>query len=43
MRSQEKNDNFETLVRNWFEKYQHKHSLTPEQKERVIQKILEDK
>jgi len=34
---------FETLVRNWFEKNPHKHGLTPEQKERVIQKILSEK
>ena len=34
---------FETLVRNWFEKNPHKHGLTPEQKERVIQKILSQK
>lgn len=38
----EKND-METLVRNWFKKYPHKHTLTPEQQERVIQKILLDK
>ncbi len=43
LRSQEKNTDFETLVRSWFEKYQHKHSLSPEQKERVIQKILNEK
>jgi predicted SprT family Zn-dependent metalloprotease len=39
----EKTVNFETLVRNWFDKYKHKHTLTPEQQERVIQKILLDK
>lgn len=31
---------FETVVRNWFERNHHKHNLNPEQKERVIQKIL---
>ena len=38
----EKND-METLVRNWFKKYPHKHTLNPEQQERVIQKILFEK
>ena len=38
----EKND-METLVRNWFKKYPHKHTLNPEQQERVIQKILSEK
>lgn len=40
MMSEVKNINFETIVRNWFDKYQHKHSLTEPQKERVIQEIL---
>lgn len=40
--SKETNLDFETFVRNWFDKYKHKHSLSPEQKERVIQKILND-
>jgi hypothetical protein len=40
LRSEEKKMDIELLVRNWFEKYQHKHSLTTEQKERVIQKVL---
>jgi|LauGreDrversion4_1035100.scaffolds.fasta_scaffold44548_3 hypothetical protein len=31
---------FETLVRSWFEKNSHKHRLNPSQKEKVIQKIL---
>jgi len=31
---------FETLVRNWFEKNSHKHRLNPTQKEKVITKIL---
>ena len=31
---------FETLVRNWFEKNPHKHRLNPTQKEKVIVKIL---
>jgi hypothetical protein len=34
---------FETVVRNWFERNSHKHRLNPEQKERVIQKILSQK
>ena len=34
---------FETVVRNWFEKNSHKHNLNPEQKERVIQRILSEK
>lgn len=34
---------FETVVRNWFERNSHKHNLNPEQKERVIQKILSQK
>jgi len=38
----EKND-FETLVRNWFKKYPHKHTLNPKQQEKVIQKILSEK
>jgi hypothetical protein len=40
--SKEVNLNFESFVRNWFDKYKHKHSLTIEQKERVIQKILNE-
>lgn len=43
MRSTEQNVDFETLVRNWFKKYPHKHELIPEQQERVIQKILSEK
>ena len=43
LRSEQKNVGFETIVRNWFDKYQHKHTLTSEQKERVIQKVLSDK
>jgi len=38
----EKND-MESLVRNWFKKYPHRHQLTPIQEEKVIQKILLDK
>jgi hypothetical protein len=34
---------FETVVRNWFEKNSHKHNLGPKAKERVIQKILSEK
>jgi hypothetical protein len=33
----------ESLVRNWFKKYPHKHNLTPSQQEKVIQKILSEK
>jgi hypothetical protein len=43
LRSEQTNVEFETIVRNWFDKYQHKHTLTLEQKERVIQKVLNDK
>jgi hypothetical protein len=43
MRSQEKNTDFETLVRQWFKKYPHKHRLTSDQEERVIQKVLSEK
>ena len=38
----EKND-MESLVRNWFKKYPHKHRLSPEEQEKVIQKILSEK
>lgn len=38
----EKND-MESLVRNWFKKYPHKHNLTSTQQEKVIQKILSEK
>jgi hypothetical protein len=34
---------FETVVRNWFEKNSHKHNLDSKAKERVIQKILSEK
>jgi hypothetical protein len=34
---------FETVVRNWFERNPHKHNLDPQAKERVIQKILSQK
>jgi hypothetical protein len=34
---------FETVVRTWFKKNLHKHDLNPEQQERVIQKILNEK
>ena len=42
-RARREKNNMETLVRNWFKKYPHKHTLTPEQQERVIQKILSEK
>lgn len=32
---------FETIVRNWFAKNPHKHNLSPEKQEKVIQKILQ--
>lgn len=38
----EKKD-FETIVRQWFEKNQHKHKMNPQQAEKVIQKILQEK
>jgi hypothetical protein len=31
---------FETLVRNWFKKNPHKHTLKPDQQEKVIQQII---
>jgi hypothetical protein len=31
---------FETVVRNWFKKYPHKHKLKPDQQEKVIQQII---
>jgi hypothetical protein len=34
---------FETVVRNWFEKNSHKHNLDSKAKEKVIQKILSEK
>jgi hypothetical protein len=42
-RARREKNNMETLVRNWFKKYTHKHTLNPEQQERVIQKILSEK
>jgi hypothetical protein len=42
-RARREKNNMETLVRNWFKKYPHKHTLNPEQQERVIQKILSEK
>ena len=38
----EKND-MESLVRNWFKKYPHRHNLTLLQQEKVIRKILSEK
>ena len=37
----QKND-FETLVRKWFEQNPHKHRLNPKQVEKVIKKVIED-
>jgi hypothetical protein len=42
-RARREKNNMETLVRNWFKKYPHKHTLNPEQQEKVIQKILSEK
>ena len=42
-RARREKNNMETLVRNWFKKYPHKHTLNPEQQDRVIQKILSEK
>lgn len=42
-RSKQEKTGMESLVRDWFKKYPHKHNLTPEQQERVIQKILSEK
>lgn len=39
-RSRQEKTNMESLVRNWFKKYLHKHKLTNTQQEKVIQKIL---
>lgn len=39
---QEKRD-FESVVRNWFKKYPHKHKLNPKQMEYVIQRIISEK
>lgn len=38
----EKKD-FEYVVRQWFEKNKHKHNMNPQQAEKVIQKILQEK
>ena len=39
-RAKSEKADFETLVRNWFKKNPHKHTLKPNQQEKVIQKIL---
>jgi hypothetical protein len=41
MKSEVMGVEYETLIREWFDKYQHRHSLNLDQKERVIQKILQ--
>lgn len=41
-RSRKEKKDFETIVRNWFEKYRYKHELTPEQIEIVVQKLLSE-
>ena len=38
----EKKD-FESVVRQWFEKNKHKHNMNPQKAEKVIQKILQEK
>ena len=40
-RAKSEKADFETLVRNWFQKNPHKHKMNPEQQERVIQQILQ--
>ena len=40
-RAKSEKADFETLVRNWFQKNPHKHNLKPEQQEKVIQQILQ--
>jgi hypothetical protein len=42
-RAKSEKADFETIVRQWFEKNSHKHNLNPSQKEKVIQKILDTK
>jgi len=42
-RSKKEKIDYETIVRNWFDDNKHKHKLSPEQAERVIQKISRDK
>jgi hypothetical protein len=42
-RSKGERIDYETLVRRWFEDNKHKHKMNPEQAERVIQKILNQK
>ena len=34
---------YETLVRRWFEENRHKHRMTDDQAERVIQRLLKEK
>ena len=41
--SKVKKMDYETLVRNWFEDNKNKHKMNPDQVERVIQKILQEK
>jgi hypothetical protein len=42
-RSKGEKINYETLVRRWFQDNRHKHRMTDDQAERVIQKILKEK
>lgn len=42
-RSKKEKFDYESLVRKWFEDNQHKHNLSPEKAERVIQKIIKEK
>lgn len=40
-RAKGENVNFETVVRQWFEKNKHKHKMNPKQAEKVIQQIIQ--
>jgi hypothetical protein len=40
-RAKSEKADFETLVRTWFQKNPHKHTLNPKQQEKVIQQILQ--
>jgi hypothetical protein len=40
-RAKSENADFETLVRTWFQKNPHKHTLNPKQQEKVIQQIIQ--
>jgi hypothetical protein len=40
-RAKSEKADFETLVRTWFQKNPHKHTLNPKQQEKVIQQIIQ--